>query len=1562
MASTAVQLVNPKAEVARRGQALQLNITSALGLQDVLKSNLGPKGTLKMLVGGAGDIKLTKDGKVLLNEMQIQNPTAAMIARAATAQDEITGDGTTSNVILIGELLKQAERFISEGLHPRVITEGFEIAKREALEFLEKFKVQQSMDREVLINVARSSLRTKVRAELADAITDAVVDAVLCIRQPGEPIDLHMVEIMKMQHKNDTDTRLVKGLVLDHGARHPDMPKKITDAYVLTLNVSLEYEKTEINSGFFYSSAEQREKLVESERRFVDARVAKIIDFKKHMCSDNKKGFLIINQKGIDPLSLDILAKHNIVALRRAKRRNMERLQLSCGGVAQNSVDDLKPEILGHAGLVYEHVLGEEKFTFVEEVDNPRSVTILVTGPNSHSIVQTVDAIRDGLRAVKNAIEDGYVIPGAGAFNVALSQHLIKFKDTVKGRAKMGVQAFADALLIIPKVLAQNGGFDSQDVIVALQEEAREGHIAGVDLKTGEPLDPTAEGIWDNYRVHRHLLHSCSVIASNLLLVDEMMRNHPLPGNSTLTNLHLAQRFWSRAPELCLDRPSAGVAGFVTKSGTCRDRKGSISAMATILQAGSGPQGSLGGACDAQGAGESNASSASDDDNPPESKEGVDVSKSVPGDNAVVSSTGRAANPGTCSMPISSIVGEEVPHATSTSAAGVEEGSHAGSPEMTRRSVVASVQALEGTENYHPLSPSPSVTPPAITSIRSPVTDALALSAHHSHAQPEGQGHVTKGAASTVKDGNESATLPTCSHDSMQPTTPETLSHTRAEGSPVDTLGGLAIAVPPEVSLFAKPRTNFEENATSKASEGTQHSRRKRSLDIDSDHLISQLPSKRVRKPPKPWPGEEESDDERLATSRGRTKKEKAVKTTRQKSIPSSEVPPAEIASSSDAAHGSFQGQRRGSRRSSAGSTSKHFSTDEKVLSRRELVNTPHGSKIAVADEGRSTETATTGASTRMYDRVAESKQASISEVTKRQQALDTSVLIAVKADDDDRDTDIHHPPVMVEAPVSVATTSSNAGLDMVATLAIATAADGGSGLPSSSLTSTRVVPSSAYPVIHGKSLSSAPQGYPVPVPAKPYQVSGPSKSYTVNPRYTTAPRSVPAPPPPHVASYPGSRSSAPAPTTSTTAGTSASAAPPPAARSIPPICVASTSVPPSFKPGTPEKPYVCTVPWCNKAYKKLNGLINHGLTAHPSAGAAASAAAALAAQNQNKGGGTGSGSGQTEVVEAGGTAIPIVGRVSVGGIEGVKVAFGEDEKPYVCTFEGCGKRYRNSNGLAYHLQHGHRDFHTSKMRRRATSNPSPSLATSAPLPAGGGGAVPSRPLSKPPVSPFGVEASPEAPVLLPKIAAAARRTSADPIVDVAPVALLEMDEEEIEDGSEGKRFVCPYVGCGRSYKNKNGLVYHLEKGKSAKLHRGMKLGAAGAAGAGTPSTSTSAPETTRHPPGQRRPSAPTPLPSRRDKKSDLEAIVQAISTASSMAVLTSRVGGDGGGAASATAPVAPPVAAPGPEDPETEEEEAAARPKRRPESPETEVSPPTTTGATAKRTRMAGQLFECPG
>lgn len=477
-----------------------------------------------MLVSAGGDIKITKDGNVLLKEMQIQHPSASLIARASTAQDQITGDGTTSVVLLIGELLRQAERYLAEGFHPRVLTDGFLLAKEHCVQFLEKFKVQKAIDHELLCSVARTSLRTKVHAQLADKLTNIVVDAVQTIKREGEPLDLFMIEIMAIQQHSDINSRLVKGVVLDHGARHPDMPKSLKNSYILTCNVSLEVEKPVGDVVEQYKTAAQREDFVNQERKFVDDRVAKIIELKREVCgSDPNKTFVVVNQKGIDPGSLDTFAAEGILALRRAKRRNMERITLACGGTAVNSVEDLNADALGFAKTVYEHSVGEEKYTFIEGVENPFSVTILLKAPNKYTILQMKDAIRDGVRAVKNAIEDGSLVPGAGAFEMAAHLELKKYMQSITGRSKYGVQAFADALLVIPKTLSTNSGFDTIDTIIKLEEGARN-HVVGLDIQTGDVCDPVTEGIYDNYIVKKHFLESSFLIASQLLQVDEVLK------------------------------------------------------------------------------------------------------------------------------------------------------------------------------------------------------------------------------------------------------------------------------------------------------------------------------------------------------------------------------------------------------------------------------------------------------------------------------------------------------------------------------------------------------------------------------------------------------------------------------------------------------------------------------------------------------------------------------------------------------------------------------------------------------------------------------------------------------------------------------------------------------------------------------------------------------------------------------------------------------------------------------------------------------------------------------
>lgn len=523
---SALRVLNQNSEASRKEQSLMMNIHAAKSLESILKSNLGPKGTLKMLVSGSGSIKLTKDGRVLLNEMHIQHPTANLIARCATSQDDIVGDGTTSTVLLCGEIMKQCERYLFEGIHPRLLVEGIELGRTHLFEFITKLiQPINFSEQSVLENAVKSVLQTKINVEFLNELSKIIVESIKIIKKEKEMIDLFMVEIQSIKSKFTTNTQLIKGLVMDHGTRHPGMPHDIRNVFVLTCNVSLEYEKSEVNSSVFYSNVQQRNEMVKNERKWADDQVNKIIKLKQKLIEKygNDVNLLVVNQKGIDQPSLDKLAAANIMALRRAKRRNMERLTLACGGVALNSFEDeISIESLGKCGHVYEMIVGEEKYTFVEECEDPKSCTILIRGSDDQQIDQLKDTIRDGLRACKNAIEDGGIVLGAGAFELQCWKELNEFSKTVKGKAKLGVEVLANSLLIIPKTLIENSGYDVIERLYELQDNILEGKIGGVDIENGGFKEIT--DVWDGVRVKKQMIQLATVLASQLMLIDVVMR------------------------------------------------------------------------------------------------------------------------------------------------------------------------------------------------------------------------------------------------------------------------------------------------------------------------------------------------------------------------------------------------------------------------------------------------------------------------------------------------------------------------------------------------------------------------------------------------------------------------------------------------------------------------------------------------------------------------------------------------------------------------------------------------------------------------------------------------------------------------------------------------------------------------------------------------------------------------------------------------------------------------------------------------------------------------------
>ena len=501
-------------------EALRNNMMAAMAVAEILKTTYGPKGMDKMLVDSLGDVTITNDGATILDKMDIQHPAGKMLVQAAKGQDEEAGDGTKTSVIFAGELLRQAEDLLDRNIHPTLIIQGYKQALDKAIEFLDKIAEPVSIDdTDKLVKVAMTSLNSKAVHEAREYFAKMVVDAVRAVAEKrGDKwyVDINNVQIVKKHGGSLLDTVLVKGLVIDKEVVHPDMPKRVTNAKIAVLDAPLEIQKPEIDMEISISSPDAIKRLLEKQEKILQEKVEKIAATGANV---------VITQKGIDDVAQHFLAKKGILAVRRVKRSDIEKLARATGAKIVTNIDDLKPEDLGYADLVEERKVGEDKMVFIEGAKNPRSVTILIRAGFERMVDEAERSIHDALSAVADAIMDGKVVAGGGAVEIEVAKYVREWSKTVPGKIQLAVEAFAKALEALPQTLATNAGHDPIDVLMKLRSAHSDPSKKwyGIDLNTGNVVDMWSAGVLEPLRVKVNALKSGTEAATLILRIDDMV-------------------------------------------------------------------------------------------------------------------------------------------------------------------------------------------------------------------------------------------------------------------------------------------------------------------------------------------------------------------------------------------------------------------------------------------------------------------------------------------------------------------------------------------------------------------------------------------------------------------------------------------------------------------------------------------------------------------------------------------------------------------------------------------------------------------------------------------------------------------------------------------------------------------------------------------------------------------------------------------------------------------------------------------------------------------------------
>lgn len=516
-------------ERSRNKDAQYNNIAAARAVADSVRSTLGPKGMDKMLVDSMGDVVITNDGVTILKEIDVQHPAAKMVVEVAKTQDMECGDGTTSAVIIAGELLKKAEALIESNIHPTIIANGYKMAAAEAIKILDTIAIPVTpSDVDLLKKVAQTAMTGKSVGGQRDFLAALAVKAIKSVADKVDgkwTVDVDNIKVEKKTGGSIADTDTIEGIVIDKERVHPRMAKLVKDAKIALLTSPLEIKKTEVEAKIQIRDPSAMQRFLDEEENTLKAMVDKI---------KSSGANVVFCQKGIDDLVQHYLAKADIFACRRLKESDIEKISRATGAVIVGKLDELSSKDLGKAALVEEKKIGEADMVFITGCKNPKAISLIIRGGTEHVIDEVERALHDALRVIGVAIEDGKVVPGAGAPEVELSLRLAGFASTIGGREQLAIEAFAQAMESIPWTLAENAGLDAMDVVIQLKSahEKKGGKNFGVDLDTGKPADMIKMNVIEPLRVKTQAVKSATEVANMILRIDDVIaarKGAPMP-------------------------------------------------------------------------------------------------------------------------------------------------------------------------------------------------------------------------------------------------------------------------------------------------------------------------------------------------------------------------------------------------------------------------------------------------------------------------------------------------------------------------------------------------------------------------------------------------------------------------------------------------------------------------------------------------------------------------------------------------------------------------------------------------------------------------------------------------------------------------------------------------------------------------------------------------------------------------------------------------------------------------------------------------------------------------